>query len=131
MSDQLPYRVEVNAERGCVTCGHGYMFEVVGPDETALGQSWGDRGDAQYMADCLNAAYELGCAAGRKQLPPEDHRALMADYLRELRKDAEMPEHFEVLLLPDQYGGPAQQMQVHGVDHACDGRGKLVRITVA
>jgi hypothetical protein len=54
-----PYQVELNSE-GCPHCGNDRLWDVVGPNETALSESYGDKEHAEYIADILNDAYALG-----------------------------------------------------------------------
>lgn len=56
-----PYRVEVDKD-GCETCGHGRMWTIVGPDNVALGESWGDKEFVDDIAQLLNEAYDAGRA---------------------------------------------------------------------
>ena len=55
-----PAYVVIIDQDGCKECGHGRTFQVVGPDEVALGTTWEDLESAQEMAYELNAAYMLG-----------------------------------------------------------------------
>lgn len=60
-----PYRVEQD-DPGCDTCGHGKTWVIVGPNDTALGLSWGENSEGEcpdepcYFVGYLNAAYALG-----------------------------------------------------------------------
>jgi hypothetical protein len=58
------YYVEPESD-GCEKCGHGAMWNVVGPDGTAISITYGDREDADDMAEQLSRAYEDGEVAGR------------------------------------------------------------------
>ena len=62
MSDRPAYFVEVDRE-GCLTCKHGTLWTVVGPDDVAIAQSYVEIDDAQDMADMLNRAYREGWTA--------------------------------------------------------------------
>jgi hypothetical protein len=73
------YRVQARGE-GCPTCQHGDQFDIIGPDETAQSQSWGDPEEAQYICDLMNDAYVAG-------------RASFAQQILEMTK--EEPEHAE------------------------------------
>ncbi len=53
------YRVEARGI-GCPTCQHGDEFDIIGPNETAQSQSWGDAEEAQYICDLLNIAHQQG-----------------------------------------------------------------------
>ena len=54
-----PYLVEVSVN-GCAHCGVGRMWDIVGPDDTALSQSFGDQEHAEWIAEQMNAAFRAG-----------------------------------------------------------------------
>lgn len=56
---EKPYRVEVE-HGGCETCGDGKQWCVVGPDDVALGITFGVKEDAEELADMLSDAYVMG-----------------------------------------------------------------------
>ena len=55
-----PAYVVIIDQDGCKECGHGRTFQVVGPDDVALGTTWEDLEFAQQIAEQLNDAYKLG-----------------------------------------------------------------------
>jgi hypothetical protein len=67
MSKSRPY--EVHAERpGCIHCGSGAGWDVVFmPTETGLSTTFDDKEEAEYMAQCMNAAYSEGLKAARRK----------------------------------------------------------------
>lgn len=71
------YRIE-EAGTECPACQKGATWDVIGPDDVALGVTYGDYGDADYMARELNNAYEQGRAAAFKilerRIRPDDRR---------------------------------------------------------
>jgi hypothetical protein len=77
------FRAEVDCE-GCESCQAGRLWRVVGPDDFALGTMYGDREEAEWVADCLNDAYEHGRASGlvtlrtERDLAIEKHRLAQA-----------------------------------------------------
>src|SRR5271168_71527 len=54
-----PYRVEARGD-GCPTCQHGATFDIIGPDSSSQGQSWGDPEEVEYICDLMNDAYQQG-----------------------------------------------------------------------
>jgi len=54
-----PYFVEVD-DLGCSRCGHNRTWTIVGPDGTAVGQSWGDFHEASFIVDLANEAFANG-----------------------------------------------------------------------
>ena len=126
------YRVEQQG-RGCERCGHGNVWSVVGPDDIAHSVSWTEQQDAVDFAEAMNEAYEKGHAAAYKQLPIVELQILQDEYRRELRKDTEMSEHIEVIrIVPVVLEPPTSEMMtLVDVQRICDGRSKLLRITVA
>lgn len=60
LSHDAPFRVEVD-KGGCERCGHGTQWTVVGPNETAIGQSFEDEELAGDIADYMNQGYRHGC----------------------------------------------------------------------
>jgi hypothetical protein len=61
------YKVERDDSHECPTCGHGCIWEVVGPDDVALGVSYTDKEDADDVAEELSLAYEAGLMAERER----------------------------------------------------------------
>ncbi len=53
------YRVEISVE-GCPTCQHDALWDIIGPNETAQSQTWGDKEEADYICDLLNIAHQQG-----------------------------------------------------------------------
>ena len=98
MPETPAYRVEQDKTgEGCKECGYGNLWDVIGPDGVAYSISWTEQSDAQDFADAMNQAYEEGQATGHKSLPASERSKLEEDYRRELRRDADIPEIFEVL----------------------------------
>ncbi len=62
--DEKPYWVEL--ETGCLACGRGREYRVIGPDDVAMGQTFEDEADAEEYAENLIAAYEAGRAAAKE-----------------------------------------------------------------
>lgn len=60
-----PYFVELDTN-GCIHCGHGRMWRIVGPDGSALSISYADDEDATWLAEQLNTAYEVGKREARR-----------------------------------------------------------------
>lgn len=54
-----PYYIEIDTI-GCHTCGLGKTWMVVGPDGCGGGTSYGDKDEAEEIADMLNEAYAKG-----------------------------------------------------------------------
>jgi hypothetical protein len=65
-----PYNVEWECD-GCSFCHHGRMYTVVGPDDVAIGQSFGDEEDAGDIAGYMNQAHEGGCKDYISRLPAD------------------------------------------------------------
>lgn len=61
------YRVEARGE-GCSKCQHGDQFDIIGPDESAQSQSWGDPEEAQYICELMNDAYMAGRASYAQEI---------------------------------------------------------------
>lgn len=61
---EKPYTVGLDQD-GCEKCGHGKLWAVVDPDGIALGTSYGEKDDAEDMADNMNLAFILGQAKER------------------------------------------------------------------
>jgi len=61
MAEKLekPYTVEQD-DSGCCLCGNGKTWNVIDPDGIASGTSYGDKEDAEDLADELNRAFHLG-----------------------------------------------------------------------
>lgn len=57
-----PYRVEMDDSHLCGCCGRGAMWDVIGPDDVALGRSFGDKEEAEDYARDLSLAYGAGRA---------------------------------------------------------------------
>lgn len=57
-----PFRIE--RTEGCGQCGHGEMFDVIGPDDVAHSTSYGDEEEARSVQAGFNRAFELGRAQG-------------------------------------------------------------------
>ena len=53
------YTVELS-ECGCEHCDADRVWDVVAGDGVALGTSYGDRGEAEEVAEMLNEAYQRG-----------------------------------------------------------------------
>ena len=53
---------------GIATCGSGAFWNVVGPDDVALGNCYGNKEEAEEMADELSSAYEKGRQGGREHV---------------------------------------------------------------
>jgi hypothetical protein len=64
---EAPYRVVARGE-GCPTCQHGDQFDIVGPDDSAQSQSWGDAEEVEYICELLNLAYAQGRADFAKHI---------------------------------------------------------------
>ena len=60
------YKV-VEDDGGCVHCGHGQMWTVMGPDEICIGQAFEDREAADDLADFMNQAYLAGVKDGSER----------------------------------------------------------------
>jgi hypothetical protein len=58
------YAVERGA-RGCDHCGTGGTWDVIGPDDVALGTSFTFEDDAYELAGFMNMAFEAGAAQAR------------------------------------------------------------------
>ena len=56
---QNAYRVEVEL-KGCKCCRAGRTWMVVDPNESAGGTVYGNKEDADEIAEMLNEAFELG-----------------------------------------------------------------------
>ena len=55
------FRIErEERESSCQTCRHGDMWNVVGPDDVAIGTSYEREEDAESMAEELSRAFLLG-----------------------------------------------------------------------
>jgi DNA-directed RNA polymerase subunit RPC12/RpoP len=65
---KMPYTVEVDDRETCPHCGSKRVWNVVGPDGVALGVSFGDKEDANEVADDLSRAYLAGAQAALKTL---------------------------------------------------------------
>ena len=65
-ADEGPYFVECDKE-GCERCGAERTWTVMTPPdgETALGESWVSRDDAEHVAELLNEAFQEGMKAER------------------------------------------------------------------
>lgn len=83
-----PFRVE--RIEGCGQCGHGVLFDVIGPDDVAHSTQYGDEEEANSVRDGFDRAYELGKQAGLLQannwtafseteLPPDSSSILVWD----------------------------------------------------
>jgi hypothetical protein len=75
-----PYTVEQTEEQtesGCEHCGAGKMWLIIDPDGIAGGTSYGDKEEADDLAQELNRAFHLGQAK---------ERAGVSWYDRELNK---------------------------------------------
>lgn len=59
MDKEGPYSVEIDDE-GCEKCQDGRTWTVIRPDGVALGTSWADEEEAEYMAEMMNMAYKAG-----------------------------------------------------------------------
>lgn len=57
------YHVEAAPGTPCPTCHGGALYDVVGPDDVAIGMSFEDIVDAEETAAMLNAAYGKGALA--------------------------------------------------------------------
>ena len=62
-----PYAVE-RSEDGCLHCGTGGTWDVIGPDDVAIGVSFHNRDDADEIAEWMSRAYWAGtqCRADEK-----------------------------------------------------------------
>ena len=70
------YRVIVDREE-CLSCGEGKLWTVMGPEETCIGESFGEEVDAEETMEALNHAYNKGQEAMRERIALEiipDHR---------------------------------------------------------
>ena len=123
------YNVE-REKMGCTSCGFGKTFIIVGPDGIGGSTTFEDRSDAEDLADLLNIAHDHGHAAASRELPVHVREEMRERYDAELRKDATMPEHIEVLQMRNK-GELLENRMVIDVQRACDGRSKLLRIIVA
>ncbi len=54
-----PYIVEVDSG-GCEHCAQGKSWTVVGPDGVAMGVSYDEESEANFLASMMNLAYETG-----------------------------------------------------------------------
>lgn len=63
MADEKPYWVELDT--GCLACGRGREYSVIGPDDVALGKTFEEEADAAEYAENLTAAYEAGRASAK------------------------------------------------------------------
>jgi hypothetical protein len=60
-----PYIVEVHSQ-GCPQCGHDSQYDIVYiPEQTAESKSWGDKDEAEYIANLLNTAFERGVRSNK------------------------------------------------------------------
>lgn len=59
------YKVVKDDSDQCQNCSRGVMWDVVGPDDVALGTTYGDHGDAEYMADNMSDAFNMGVVLER------------------------------------------------------------------
>jgi hypothetical protein len=89
-----PYKVVPRGE-GCPTCQHNDQYDIVGPDDTAQSQSWGDAAEAEYICDLLNIAHQQG----------------RVSYAEEV---------LERLLLVAQFSDLAIELEKHSNDHIHD-----------
>lgn len=85
------YRVEIE-KTGCQHCEAGRMWDVIGPDEMALGISYSLKEDADDMAEYMNMAYERGQASGYRELPHKRQKQIEEDYRRILQAEHDRPE---------------------------------------
>jgi len=60
------YKVEKDDTKACRDCGHGTYWDVIGPGDVALGHSFSDPEEAEWIAAMMSVAYEAGRRA--KQL---------------------------------------------------------------
>jgi len=60
-----PYYVE-QGNTGCYACNKGITWDIIDPNGVALGQSWGDKDEAEWIAEQLSYAYEFGLKRGRE-----------------------------------------------------------------
>lgn len=58
-ADEEPYTVEQD-EAGCERCGNGKTWRVIDPDGLGGDTSYGDKEDADEVAEKLNGAFCLG-----------------------------------------------------------------------
>jgi hypothetical protein len=61
------FRVERDDSKVCKSCGSGGFWDVVGPDNVALGRSYVDKNEAEEKAEELSLAYEKGRQGGRER----------------------------------------------------------------
>lgn len=63
-----PFRVE--RIEGCGQCGHGELFDVIGPDDVAHSTQYGDEEEARSICHAFDRAYELGRQAALLEAHP-------------------------------------------------------------
>ena len=81
------FRVEINDSKVCRSCGSGAFWEVVGPDNMA--RSYGDKKEAEEMAEELSRAYEKGRQGDRKRVHAANAeiRAALEKMMLEMESD--------------------------------------------
>lgn len=95
-AERLAYAVEID-DQGCLHCGTGGWWTVMGPNETAISSSYHNKDDAEYIADLMNAAYEKGCdsrdtALREAREERERLRAVASELERSLRAALARPQ---------------------------------------
>jgi hypothetical protein len=89
------FRVEINDSKVCRSCGSGAFWDVVGPDNVIVARSYGNKNDAEEMAEELSDAYEKGRHSGRKRV-----RAATAEILAALENMMLEMDHKETFKDP-------------------------------
>jgi hypothetical protein len=67
MPKPKPYRIEISTH-GCPLCQSDAQWDIIGPDETAQSQTWGNMEEAEYICSLMNLAHQVGRTSYAQQV---------------------------------------------------------------